>query len=185
MLDAIVLGLWFFAPAGVANVTPIIAARVPWLRQFKQPIDGGRSWRGKRILGDHKTWRGLISGTVMAVLTLWVQTLIVAHSPWLQQISAPVGYHAVPVVILGILFGLGALGGDAIESFFKRRVSIKPGHGWFPFDQIDYIIGGALASLLVVQLDFIVYVWVVVLWLIIHLFASWLGWRWNLKDRPI
>jgi CDP-2,3-bis-(O-geranylgeranyl)-sn-glycerol synthase len=179
------LALWFFVPAGVANVTPIIAARLPLLKHFDQPIDGGRSWRGVRLLGDHKTWRGLLSGTAMAVVTLWLQTVLVAHNGWLADITAPVGYNALPVIVLGILFGLGALGGDALESFFKRQIRIKPGHGWFPFDQIDYIVGGAVASLLVVRLEPLVYLWVLVIWLVIHLFMSWLGWCWKLKDRPI
>jgi CDP-2,3-bis-(O-geranylgeranyl)-sn-glycerol synthase len=46
------------------------------------------------------------------------------------------------------LLGFGALAGDSIKSFFKRRVGVKPGKRWFPFDQIDFVIGAlAFASI--------------------------------------
>ena len=32
------------------------------------PIDFGRSWRGARILGDGKTWRGLFGGVFAGVI---------------------------------------------------------------------------------------------------------------------
>jgi len=44
----------------------------------------------------------------------------------------------------GLFMGFGAILGDAVKSFFKRRIKIKPGRTWIPFDQIDYILGGAL-----------------------------------------
>ena len=185
LLNDIVLAVWFFCPAGVANMVPIFAAHIPWLKKFNAPIDGGLRFRGKPLLGDHKTWRGLIVGVIMAIITLWLQQIIVAHSGWLQQVTAEVDYAALPTVIVGTLFALGALGGDAVESFFKRQHGIKPGHGWFPFDQIDYIIGGALATAPFVQLQPIQYVLLIAIWLGVHIFASYVGFLLKLKDSPI
>ncbi len=31
------------------------------LRCLKQPIDGGRTFRGRRVFGDNKTWRGALA----------------------------------------------------------------------------------------------------------------------------
>src|SRR4051812_8334216 len=28
---------------------------------LKRPLDGGQTWRGRRLLGDHKTWPGAIA----------------------------------------------------------------------------------------------------------------------------
>jgi len=42
---------------------------------------------------------------------------------------------------LGVRFGIGAMAGDAVKSFFKRRVGIRPGQPWIPFDQLDFIVG--------------------------------------------
>ena len=55
--------LYFFVPAYVANMSPVVVRnRFPSLAA---PIDGGLSWRGRRLLGDHKTWRGLLVGIVV------------------------------------------------------------------------------------------------------------------------
>ena len=80
---------------------------------------------------------------------------------------------------------IGALGGDAIESFFKRRVGIAPGHGWFPFDQTDYIIGAAIASIPFVSLSLLQYIALVFFWLAASLAASAIGYLLGLKERPL
>ena len=45
---------------------------------------------------------------------------------------------------IGFLLGIGAITGDSVKSFFKRRFNIKPGKPWIPFDQTDFIIGALL-----------------------------------------
>jgi CDP-2,3-bis-(O-geranylgeranyl)-sn-glycerol synthase len=185
MLKEIFFALWFFAPAGAANVMPILVAAVPALKKFEAPMDFGLTFRGRRVLGAHKTWRGLISGLLAATLALWLQQLMVAHIGWLHDWTHQINYATLPVLILGPLFGLGALGGDAIESFFKRQRGVAPGHGWFPFDQVDYIIGGALVTAPFVELTLRQYAWLVLLWLVVHVAASYLGFILKLKERPI
>ncbi len=185
MLRDIALAIWFFAPAGIANVTPIFAANIAALKKWDAPIDFGKSVRGIRILGAHKTWRGLIFGVLAATLIFGVQQLLVVHFSWAQSLTRSIDYRHLPTLIVGPLFGLGALGGDAIESFFKRQRRIPPGHGWFPFDQTDYIIGGALATAPYVRLELRQYAWLLILWLLTHLVASYIGFRLHLKDRPI
>lgn len=177
--------IWFFLPAGIANVMPIFVANIPALKRFDAPIDFGKIYHGKRIFGSHKTWRGLIAGIVFGTLTLWLQQLAVQHSAWLLVWTARVSYAQLPTLILGPLFAIGALGGDAIESFFKRQRGIPPGHGWFPFDQTDYIIGSAIASKPFVALSVMEYAILIILWLIIHVVASVIGYFAGLKERPI
>lgn len=177
--------LWFFLPAGLANMIPIIVAKVPGLRRYNAPIDMGATYRGRRVFGAHKTWRGLISGIIIATLVVWLQQVFIAQSGWLQEWTSQVNYQDLNVWIVGPLFGIGALGGDAIESFFKRQHGVAPGHGWFPFDQTDYIIGGALLTAPFIQLHFLQYVQLLVLWLVVHLVASYIGYLLHLKERPI
>jgi CDP-2,3-bis-(O-geranylgeranyl)-sn-glycerol synthase len=185
MLEIIFVAIWFFLPAGAANVTPIFAAKIPGLRKLNYPIDCYKTWRGIRLLGDHKTWRGLIVGVVAATLVLWLQQILVAEAGWLHQLTRVIDYAGLPTLIVGPLFGLGALGGDAIESFLKRQRGVPPGQAWFPFDQTDYIIGGALATMPFVRLSFFHYVWVTVIWFGVHLAASYAGYLLGLKDEPI
>jgi CDP-2,3-bis-(O-geranylgeranyl)-sn-glycerol synthase len=179
------LAVWFFLPAGLANMIPIIVAKLPGLRAYNAPIDGGKTYRGKRVFGAHKTWRGLLSGIVMATLVLWLQQVAIRHSAVLHDWTSQVDYLALNIWIVGPLFGIGALGGDAIESFFKRQRGVAPGHGWFPFDQTDYIIGGALLTAPFIRLDFFQYVALLVIWLIVHIVASYIGFLLHFKERPI
>jgi CDP-2,3-bis-(O-geranylgeranyl)-sn-glycerol synthase len=177
--------LWFFLPAAIANMMPIFAARWKFIATYDYPMDFHKSFRGQRVFGDHKTIRGLIVGIICSTLVLWLQQLAVTHIHFVAELTDQVDYSQLPVLALGPLFGLGALLGDAIESFFKRQRGVKPGDGWFPFDQTDYIIGGAIATMPFVQLSVLQYVWLIVLWLVIHVIATTIGYKLGLKDKPI
>lgn len=185
MFESILFALWFFLPAGAANVTPILVSRMPGLRQYNAPMDFGLMFRGKRILGEHKTWRGLLSGIVAGTLVLFIQQLLLRHFSWFVSFDGEVNYANLPVLIVGPLFAIGALGGDALKSFFKRQLNIAPGKSWFPFDQIDYIIGGALATSPFVRLSLSHYAWILLVWLIIHILSTVCGFLLHLKDQPI
>jgi len=126
--------LFLMIPAYVANMSPVLVSGKWW----SAPIDGGLTWNGKRLLGKNKTWRGLVVGTgdaiIMTVVLSWLYWPF-AFSPW----------------VWGALAGAGALLGDALASFFKRRLDLPPGSPWIPFDQIDYSVGAlALGSLVFV-----------------------------------
>jgi len=185
VLKDVLFALWFFLPAGIANVVPVFAAKIPLIKRFDAPIDGGRSFRGKRIFGSHKTWRGMITGIIFGTLTLWLQQYLFGHAAWIRSFASAVDYAHLPTLIMGPLFAIGALGGDAIESFFKRQYGIAPGKGWFPFDQTDYIIGGAIATMPFVSLSLLHYVLLLVLWLIVHVLSTVIGYFLHLKDSPI
>jgi len=124
LLQLILETTWLFLPAVIANIAPVFAARYNWLPAFNLPIDNGVSFRGVRLLGDNKTWRGLVVG------------IIIGSTVGILQGS--------PVV--GLLLSAGALIGDATKSFFKRQLKIAPGKSWVPFDQIDYILGALLIA---------------------------------------
>jgi CDP-2,3-bis-(O-geranylgeranyl)-sn-glycerol synthase len=181
----LLFALWFFLPAGIANASPVIAALLPGLRHWSAPMDLHLTFRGRRLLGEHKTWRGLIAAMVMATFTLWLQQLLVRHTSWAATLTNQVDYAVLPTLLLGPLFGLGALGGDAIESFFKRQRDVAPGKGWFPFDQTDYIIGGAIATAPFVHLSLRQYAWLLLLWLGVHVIVTYIGYLFGLRERPI
>ena len=185
MLENILFALWFLLPAGFANAVPIFVAAIPFLKKYNAPIDGGRKLGGHDILGPHKTWRGIIAGVIIATLTLWLQQYIAAIAGWSHLVTGPVDYAALPVLILGPLFAIGALGGDAIESFFKRRIGVTSGKSWIPFDQLDYIIGAVIVTLPFVILSPLQYILIFVVWFCLHLATSLAGWAVGLKQDPI
>ena len=51
MKENILFALWFFLPAGIANVAPIFAAKWRLLESLNKPLDFGQTFRGKRIFG--------------------------------------------------------------------------------------------------------------------------------------
>jgi CDP-2,3-bis-(O-geranylgeranyl)-sn-glycerol synthase len=135
-MDDLLAVLWFFVPAYLANMSPVLV-KGHWER-LAVPIDGGRTWRGRRILGDHKTWRGIVAGVVAGIGTALLQRLVHAAG-WLDDLAL-VDYTALWVQV-GFLQGLGTGVGDAVKSFCKRRIGIAPGHSWIGFDQLDFMVG--------------------------------------------
>jgi len=163
-MNILIFSFLFFLPAGIANMTPVFVAKIPLLKDFDYPLDSYQKINGKRIFGDHKTIRGLIFGLILGVIT----SLIIHQS-----------------ILLGFILSLGALGGDSIKSFLKRQVNISEGKSWFPFDQIDYIIGGLICSVLIIKLPFSYYVVIFILYFLLHLIITAIGYLLGFKKEII
>lgn len=142
MPDLLIQVLWFLVPAGAANTIPPLAAKL--LPHWSWPLDGGLSFRGRRLFGSHKTLRGLLAGLLFATLVHQLQCA--AAGQWM----APAAWAVQPLFHqawwLGPWLGLCALAGDAVKSFCKRQLDIAPGHSWFPWDQVDWILGTLAGS---------------------------------------
>lgn len=125
---------WFILPAYFANSTPVIAGG-------GTPIDFGKKFfDGEPILGPGKTWRGAFAGIFVAAVVSEVQMLI--------QTSIDLSSYGLITMSLelGILLGTGAIIGDSVKSFFKRRFKIKRGAEWPLLDQLDFLAGALLFS---------------------------------------
>ncbi len=183
IVSDVMFALWFFLPAGIANASPVIAKKIPLLNKWTTPIDFGKSYRDRRILGDNKTWRGVIFGAFSGGVTGSITYLVYPQS--IHYVSISILSPIVAMFVVGASLGTGALVGDAVESFFKRQLGIKPGHSWFPFDQIDYIIGGLVFATPFVILSFKANLLILVTWFCAHLFWSYIAYLLKLKDKPI
>lgn len=175
---------WFFAPAGIANMVPILVARLLGPNRLALPLDFGKSLGGKRVFGDNKTWRGLFFGVLAAVLICLLQFYI-GDQTYLPFTATRPEYDQAQPAILGFLLGLGALSGDAVESYFKRRAGVKAGEAWFPFDQLDYIIGAIIFSWWLVPVGFMEIISLITVWFAMHLIFSYIGFRTGFKKKPI
>ena len=175
---------WFFLPAGLANGAPVLIRKVPVLNRWDTPLDSGKSYRGKRILGPHKTWRGLLAGIVLALIIIGLQKYFYIRHDWIQEISW-FDYRSGNVWLLGVLFGAGALLGDATESFIKRQKGVTSGKLWFPYDQIDYIIGGLLLTLPLVRPSIELIASVFVVYFGLHLLFTYIFYLIGFREKPI
>ena len=96
----------------------LAAARI-FHRHWTAPLDLGKTMQdGTRLLGSHKTWRGLIAAVVACALAAQLFGLGFA---------------------LGAAFGGLAILGDASSSFLKRRLRRPPGAELPGIDQIPEI----------------------------------------------
>lgn len=159
-------------------MSPVLANKLPFINRWKTPLDLGKKYKGKRILGANKTWRGLVFGTCVAA--------IFGVTAFTIRVDFTVSIELLWIVALASgLMGFGALVGDAVESFAKRRSGIKPGDSWFPFDQIDYILGGLLFSYPLIHWPIELMFYIFAIYFGLHVVVSFIGYKLGLKDKPI
>lgn len=122
-------------------MAPVI---LKWVPILNYPLDHGKLFNGERLFGEHKTYRGLVFGTLTGILIVFLQHKYFIYFEDIELMSYG-DFSNSKIILIGICFGAGALIGDLIKSFFKRRMKIKDGHSWFPFDQLDLLIGALVA----------------------------------------
>ena len=125
---------YFMLPAYFANMAPVIVRKI---NLFVHPIDFNKKINNKPLLGKNKTFRGLIFGIVFAIIVAYLQYL--AYDKAFFKSISFIDYKNW--LLFGFLMGFGALAGDSVKSFFKRRLNIKPGAKFIPFDQTDFVVG--------------------------------------------
>lgn len=137
--------IWFLLPGYVANMAPVLAARLNWLPSLNVPIDARRTWNAVRLLGDNKTWRGIVVGAIAGGATGIFQYIYINFL--VGEKEGLISYEYLPYVLLvSITLGLSALLGDAVKSFIKRRLNFAPGESWMPWDQLDSTLGMIVAT---------------------------------------
>ena len=124
--------LYFFLPAYFANMAPVLFRGIPF---FGRPVH-------EKTFGKNKTWRGLLIAPIIGMIVFWLQQIAYVNG---FQAWALIDYSDFSI-LFGFLLGLGAILGDLVKSYYKRKAEIKAGERWIPFDQIDFVIGGIVFS---------------------------------------
>jgi len=170
--------IWLIIPAYAVNgLIPLVG-----LKKKNHPIDFGKGFRGKPILGSGKTWEGLIFGCFIGVLIASIEMLAFPYLPFNQS---PVPLTIVPMFpLLGFMLGFGAIIGDVIGSFIKRRIGLPRGAIAPLLDQEDFLLVALLFAsfLVVVKIDWVVLL--VVITPILHLVANAIGFKIRVKKEP-
>lgn len=128
VLAVVATGIWAMLPAYIPNNVAVVAGGGP-------PIDGGRSWRGARILGDGKTWRGTAVGIIGGVLVGLLLNAI--HGPVVDMLA--ISLPEFPLVAI-VALATGAMLGDILASFIKRRTGRTRGSAFPGLDQLDFVV---------------------------------------------
>ncbi len=153
--------IWLMLPAYIANMAP------PFVKYWK----GWNHPLHERYLGTHKTVVGFSFGVIAGLATAWAQHsiggLTFVEWTWWQ---------------VGFMQGVGAMAGDSIKSFFKRRRGIPPGARWLPMDQLDFVIGALILSEPTLKLGLSDIVILLVLTFVGHILVNHIAYALHIRD---
>ena len=151
----------FIFPAYCANAVPVLAGGGTKMDFGKNFFDG------KRIFGNNKTFRGFFFGWAVGVGVGLVECVLFGFP-----------------ILFSVLTPLGALLGDLVGAFLKRRLGIAPG-GLLPIvDQVDFVVGAIVLSLPLALVGWELAVTVMIITPPIHLFTNFLAYKLKLKSNP-
>jgi CDP-2,3-bis-(O-geranylgeranyl)-sn-glycerol synthase len=182
---AILRALWLMVPMLIPNSAAVLFGG-------GTPVDFGRTMKdGTRILGDGKTWNGLIGGTLSGMGLGMIQVIIMNlldMPDWTYG-----GCTSCTIVIL-FLLSFGSLFGDMLGSFIKRRLKIARGAKAPILDQYDFLIG---TMILIIPLQWawfyenmldgiylVGFIGLIVLIPIMHRAMNIIGFKMGKKDVP-
>jgi CDP-archaeol synthase len=190
--EALPCALFLTMAFALAGLPHAFWLRSPWSAPFNVPLDGYRTFRGQRLFGDNKTWRGLLVlvpavGAAFSMLG-WLRSELppeLARGLWSLS---PAGY-----ALLGTWAGFGFMAGELPNSFLKRQLGIPPGAPpagrlvrplAFLVDRLDSITGALLALALVVPTPLATWLLVLVIGPALHWAFSVLLFHLGVKARP-
>ncbi|WP_174590673.1 CDP-2,3-bis-(O-geranylgeranyl)-sn-glycerol synthase [Methanocella conradii] len=184
MIDLIILAVWLMLPAYIAN--PAAA-----LLGGGRPIDMGKNFTdNKRILGDGKTIRGFVLGSFCGTMVGILQILLAPSiAPYLQgYVSEGMLTHASYVALLTM--PVGALLGDMVKSFFKRRLGFERGAMMPVADQLDFVLGAWVLTYFLDGAWFTanfspaIILTVLLITPVLHMATNFIGFKIGRKDVP-
>jgi CDP-2,3-bis-(O-geranylgeranyl)-sn-glycerol synthase len=156
-------------------------------------MDLGRTWPGdgRRVLGSSKTWSGFWFGTLFAMpVGLLEAYLILIAPPDLAIVPrfGPTVLAAVPVVFL---LAAGAMSGDAVGSFIKRRLGRDSGARTLLLDQLPFVLLPIGIGIVVFPAVFVTtfdsleaVAWLLIYTLGLHALFNYIGYWVGLKKVP-
>jgi hypothetical protein len=181
--------LWLALPVLSSGLVHLAVMRKDWLPSLRRaPLDFGMTFRGHRVFGANKTWRGAIVTVLctacFAALLAWV------NARWLQWPVAVPFAEAHPFV-WGALLGSGYIAGELPNSFIKRQLDIAPGAAgsgiagrfFWLVDQLDSLAGMLLFTWPVWKPSPGLIAGLVALMLVAHPVAAWVMMLAGLKKR--
>ena len=154
------------------------------LKPLKRPLDGGACFRGRRLFGDNKTWRGAL---VMTAGVLAATLLLSLWDPWWSRL--PDGIRDAGPFLYGLLLGVGVVLGELPNSFLKRQLDVPPGKqrnlALTVFDQAGFVL---------VCWVLLLPIWVMAVWqaalvlavvTVVHLVLNVIGYAIGARSAPI
>ncbi len=137
IIETVIVAIWLMLPAYVTNASAAFFGG-------KTPIDGGIFWGKNRLLGEGKTYEGFLKGFSCGFLFGIFQQLFLNS------------FGLFPFFLVTLFcLSAGAMLGDIVASFIKRRLGLKRGAPLPLVDQLDFV-GGAWLLLFLFARDWFI-----------------------------
>lgn len=175
LLNPAACAVFLVAAFTLAGVSQTAWLALPMSQRFAIALDGGHTFRGRRIFGANKTLRGFVimvpaTGVSFAVLAgLLGGSSSGSMGLWAGS-SADYG-------VFGMWAGFGFMLGELPNSFVKRQLGIAPGHAanaahtrplFGLLDRIDSILGMLLALAIVAPVPWLTWAYVLIVGPFLH-----------------
>jgi len=172
-LQFLISCIYFFLPAYLANMVPPLAKRFNILNFLAFPIDLNKKFLGKPIFGSHKTLRGAVLSFFVGFLVVIFQNVLYRFD-FFKEISI-LNYSEINLSLFAFLMSFGVVFGDLFFAFVKRRIGLKPGAPFLPFDQTNYVFGAFLFLQPYLKLDLRVWFLIFILTFFLHIIFNRVG----------
>lgn len=177
VVDTVIVAIWVMLPAYIPNNVAVLTGG-------GRPIDGGRTLDdGKRILGDGKTWRGTAVGTAAGIV-------VALFLSWIHPFVSGVVFVDPFPIAAAISLPFGAMLGDILASFLKRRTGRRRGASFPVVDQLDFVIVSLALTAIVASGWFLetftlpVILAIFILTPLLHVLTNGIAYVVGLKDEP-
>jgi hypothetical protein len=191
--QALPCAVFIVATMSLAGIAHALWLRSDVSRRLHAPIDFRRTFRGRRILGPNKMWRGFVVMPPACAIAFWLAGSLRPGFPaWLASGMwelAPMQY-----AVLGLACGLAFMLAELPNSFIKRQLDVAPGMAprepglaavFFLLDRLDSVLGVLIVLTVLMPVSAETWAWVLLFGPGMHwLFSVWL-YRLKIKARPI
>lgn len=166
------LAILYVLPAYLANGSPVVIYKI--LHGKTTPIDLGIIMKdGRRVLGDGKSIEGFLGGIITGFITgIIINTFIILY-------RNPLEYF---------LLSIGAMIGDLMGSFIKRRLGLERGAPAPVMDQLGFIIVALLLVWIIMGLpqwiDVNIIIIIFIITFILHITTNFLAYLIGIKNKP-
>lgn len=173
-------------PMGIVALAHGVVLKYDLVRSLRYPLDMRATFRGKRLFGENKTFRGLLVHLIFSILGTYISGLI---QEGCFGETKEIADLRVDFVLIGSILGFGMSLGELPNSFIKRQLNIQPGtrpkgyKGAFFFflDQVDMVFGIWLFLPFFIRSSLRMFLLHLCLFLCLHPLVAWLGF--HLKMR--
>ncbi len=169
-MDPLWIYLFFTAlPLYVANASAVVSGG-------KTPLDFHRTLGdGEPLFGKGKTWKGTFVGIASGTFMGWIAA---------QAFPDMVILVSDSYLVYAFLLSVGAILGDIIGSFIKRRMKMKRGAPAHILDQLDFVIGGVLLSIAVSKPNWTGLILLVMITPFMHMAFNRIAYMLRIKNVP-